>query len=402
MNYEKPKNRAEMRELKAGVTDLLRMHEREVIVRKLEALGINPDSLPNDAARLEAAGKPKPQTVASYRRRAAGLMTRAFESDVDVWSVVEARTSTAASWYAAKAALQHYLVAELRRHKNCLDEWESAAGRNAVSAELGQRFKAALEAFHLLAKSLATMPRELPASFRQAGGGKRRRSSKSRSLTGLPSNWRLTVASTLPGGLELTYLVQCVTGCRPVELNDVTVRLGPDGQLYTKVLGAKVRTNAGQPERRLRVSADSPIAQRLVELVRGAGGEIKPGLLGGRSVDSYRKLISRRGAKLFGKRAPMRRPTAYSTRHQFKVDAVAAGFSRPNLAAAMGHRTEKSAVYYGGVSKRSGGVVPTAAQATFRVKKRKTVEFRALRASKARGAASSATGLQRRRKPAPK
>lgn len=390
MSFEKPKNVEEVRDLKRAATNLLREHDEAFVARKLRSMGLDPASFTDHASRAAEAGAIKKSTVDAYIRRGTGLYRDSKQSGVDVWALAESRAKTAPSWYAARAALQYFLRSKVRAAKNVLDQWEKVAGQGQMPLALKTKALEAIDDLPRLATALASMPPDgVPEVFMQAGNGKRRRSSKSKSLAGLPDDWQLRVVLTMPPSLRMAYLVQCVTGCRPVELPGATVRLGGDGQVHTAVLGGKVRRNAGQPMREMSVQPTSGVARELALLLAAAGGQAGPGLLD-RSVAAYRSVVERRGAELWSRRAAATRPTAYSTRHQFKSDAVHAGLSREELAAAMGHRSEKSAAYYGGASRRTGSVVPTKVSATHAIRKRTEADYAAMKAKSARSSTNSA------------
>lgn len=382
INYSKPTTLEELRALKREITALLHSYERALAERRLCAIGSKPDSYPDDKARKAAAGEPSSATIAAYKRRAAPLVRMAWHQGLDIWVLAEARARTAGSWYAARAALQFYILAETRRTKNLLDQWEKTSGTGSVDAVIAEAAKSALQYLPWLADALRSTPTGgLPDRFKQAGNGKRKRQSKSKSLAGLPSDWQLQIADALPTNFVLPWLVQCVTGCRPAELNGATVRLGADECLYAKVIGAKVRKNSGQPMRELKIRVAPGVTQRLAAELGSTGAVQGPGLLGNHTVEAYRKSVSRRGAGLCPRRAASTRPSAYSGRHQFKADLISHGMPREKVAAAMGHRTEKSASYYGGGARSGGGVVPEEVAATHSIKKRAKPAFETLKKS---------------------
>lgn len=112
------------------------------------------------------------------------------------------------------------------------------------------------------------------------------------------------------------------------------------------------------------------------------------------TADAYRQSVARRCRTLFPSFDPNMLPSAYTARHQRKVDCKRSGVSRIELAKLVGQRTTRSAVYDGaGVRGRSGTVKPAAVRATSEAKVRPN--FRLVSVNK-----HSATNPRRSERPA--
>lgn len=147
--------------------------------------------------------------------------------------------------------------------------------------------------------------------------------------------WRLPVA------------VLAVTGCRPAALEaGVRFSLVEDkqGRRYVEatIRGVKIAKNRGQPEHRLRWSADAD-THRLKELralVRAMMNSPGKSI----TVNYDAEAISTRLRELSKKLWPRRRyaVTGYCYRHLFSATAKGAGVSPTDLAAALGHQSAES------------------------------------------------------------
>jgi hypothetical protein len=390
--FKKPTSPQELMELQRATTALLHEHQLIVARNKLTR-GAKSDAqraqrlakYKSDREILEAAGEICRATRLAHRRRGSSLFRAAQELKCDVWTVAEQRTNNKQSWYTAKAGIQYYLMLSIRRVKKDIDEWlrlQRAMRSGAAVHEPGsetltkakQAFDVALFALPLLANALAATPHgQPPSKFTGAGQGKSASKSKSRSILRRPADWRERVARELGPTYQLLYCMQCVSGCRPAELElkeGVTVVLRSDGTVEVATPGAKRSEYAGQELRRLTVPARSGIAKMLADLLEVdkpvSAAERLPS-----TVNAYREAVTRAGEKAFPADKRERRLTAYSARHQFRADLRVSGLSRVEVGKAMGHATTRSATYYGrSVRAGKGGVIPTAVEASRPVKER--------------------------------
>ena len=214
-------------------------------------------------------------------------------------------------------------------------------------------------------EALRETPQQAPEKFKSDGKSKRYSThSKSLSIRSAPEGWRNSVMQEMPAALQLLFLIQCATGCRPQELaNGARVRLCRDGSVVTRVKGAKTTDTVGQPVRGMRLSASSGIVSELAARLK-VGVTVDSRGCGMVEVNTYAKSVARACARAFPKRRDTSRLSAYSVRHQFKADLIAAGWSSTDISKAMGHSTTRSGTAYGrgGRGGRSG-VSPLAIRA---------------------------------------
>jgi integrase len=163
-------------------------------------------------------------------------------------------------------------------------------------------------------------------------GKKHHRNSKKASIQKLPDDWKeqLLAIMTKHRYLNATRILACV-GCRPAEIGKgVVVHHKKDG-IYFEILGAKANDeDRGQVWRQIVLPLDHPIASKIKKGLHRAGSK------------SISETITRKALKLGFKGV-----SAYSFRHQFCSDLKASGFSKSNIAMAMGHYVVETQQTYG-------------------------------------------------------
>jgi len=294
--------------------------------------------------------------------------------------ILTQRCGSKASWYTSRSSLLFFLIEELKKRKRAIEAWWKAPEAERPEQKVFDILCMEAAAFSEALEALPG-PGFLPDKFSEPDSPRPNSQSKSGSIQGRPIDWRLVVAAQLKPGLRLLYLLQCVTGCRPVELDakhGVTARRTPEGHLVVTTVGAKLSETAGQDVRELTFQKPTGLALRLVNSMAGATSVssqlLLQSLVKNGEVENYCAVIAAAGERAFptpNKVGALKakggkgRLTAYSARHQFKADLVAAKWKPDAIAMAMGHRTERSAVYYArrGASS-SGGVAPTKVTAT--------------------------------------
>lgn len=363
--------------IQRATTELLRRHRR-----KVAANTVLPSATPeqrdvalrgyNDEELFARAKRAAPATVERTETRAAAAFAEAETAGVSVWTLVEERSGNYDSWYTFKAGVQRYLEDEIAATKRQLDRWQRESKAKGLSPgwqSTGARLVTRLEA---LAEALQEVPAGAPERFKEDGKSKRyAKHSKSASIRTADDDWRERAADAMVGDLKLLFLLQCVTGCRQQELaNGVQARLLRDGTIVTRVRGAKTDEVAGQPSRCLRLSVSEGITLMLARMLKvGRTLDSRKCNLG--RVNTYAKSVARACARAFPDRKGRRRLSPYSARHQFKADLVAAGWTKAEIAMAMGHSTTRSGTAYGGGGRGgSGGVKPIAIKALRPVKLR--------------------------------
>lgn len=370
--FKRPTSTPEVHQLQRDTTELLHDHRVKVALNKLcpcrksesvEQTLARRDGLratfKSDADLIAAAGRPDKTTAATYQKRGLGVVKAAQKTKVDVWEVVEKRSKSVDSWYTCKAAVQFFLTEQIAGYKQLINTWY-AERRPGVTLPANpvprSHFEAALTYLPFFASALAATPEGHPPSKFGEGGHKRGLNSKSGSITRRPDDWREQLASTMFGDMKLLFLIQCVTGCRPIELQKgVQVVLTANDELLFSVNGAKLSKHAGQSLRAGRIGAKEGIAGELAKLLTVALPVESAPLIG--KVDTYRKMVARCAEKHFPSKEASRRVTAYSVRHQMRTDLRSSGVSREETAEMMGHATTKSATYYGTGGRAGKGAV---------------------------------------------
>lgn len=203
-----------------------------------------------------------------------------------------------------------------------------------------------------------TLCKMMPADYTEGWVAEKPRSSKKRSLTGLPANWREMVATEAHGKFRKAVLVALLTGCRPAELEKGVLIERIKGGLYATIQGAKVKENAGQKQRKFRI-ADHPITNLLMR-VMDESAETRNVMLvkveHGNSVTTNMREI---GRKLWSKKKQS--ITVYTARHAMAADCKAAihkGADPDLVSQVLGHIVDKTASYYG-ARFQSGGLSAT-------------------------------------------
>lgn len=173
--------------------------------------------------------------------------------------------------------------------------------------------------------------------------------SKRSTLRKLPSDWREQVQQQLQNSkYRDAALVLHLSGCRPGELvKGVEVSIKQDGSAAIYIKGCKQSEylQSGQTLRRITYAADTPQAHALKALDKG---EIKI-----ESAQSFQKVYNAAATKALGR--PGKRVTPYSARHQFSADMKKNGYSKTEIAAAMGHQSTRSQGQYGTGNQGKGG-----------------------------------------------
>jgi integrase len=361
-----------------ATTALLKKHRRSVAANT-----VLPSATPeqrelalrkfSDEELIARAKRAAPATVQRMETRASAVFAEADVAGISVWTLVEQKSGNYDSWYTFKACVQRYLEDEIAKTKRQLDLWQRARKSNGPSpdsANIGSGLVMRLDA---LAAALMQVPAGAPERFKGDGKSKRYpRNSKSASIRTVDDNWRECAAGEMEGSLKVLFLLQCVTGCRPQELeNGVQVRLLRDGTMVTRVIGAKSDEVAGQPSRCLRVLVSEGVCSMLARLLKvGQTLDSRRCNLG--RVNTYATRVARACKAAFPDRKGRRKFSSYSVRHQFKADLLAAGWDASAIGMAMGHSTTRSGKAYGRGGRGGGrGVRPVA------VKARRPVNLRA-------------------------
>ena len=185
-----------------------------------------------------------------------------------------------------------------------------------------------------------------PSRWKRPAGGVVRHS-KRRRLGRLPPRWQLAFIDACQAGAKYheALLVLSLTGLRPAELKKgVSVSFTGQARLTITIRGAKVTATTGQPERRLWLKIDNPIAWTLFDAVEAHGldRDLVVSIGDTRKFSDYVRGMSRR---LFPKAGYVVSP--YSFRHAFAAGQKAQHVPPSMLAQMMGHLAQDSQRAYG-------------------------------------------------------
>lgn len=317
----------------------------------------------------------------SGRKVASEKTTRAYQVELDRLGkkagssnfadvIAAARdTKSSATWYRRRAAILSTFcknTSDLLKKQDLIQrEIAKKPGDSALETEWKNLVGEIRIYSKFIAKTNSIPP--LPIENRKP------RSTKKRSLRGLPGQWREDLAKRFSPKYRLPFLVAAATGCRPAELAEgVEIAFDRDEKtgntsIRVTIPGAKVRAESGQPSRIIFITIDNvdgSIATQLAAAINAGQRTVK--------IPTSEKLFSgavrdagRREWK--GRRLEL---SAYSLRHQFAADMKNGNFSEEDIAKALGHATVKTASYYGDRKQSSGGGVKLdAVQASRKVKK---------------------------------
>lgn len=175
-----------------------------------------------------------------------------------------------------------------------------------------------------------------------------RKTSKRRSLSRLPDDWREQLIGALKEHDRVPAVVLALTGCRPAEYRAGVLfeRQGQD--LVATIFGAKVSelTGGGQIQRQLTFDASDPLARWLLDHPAWQDGRLGAG----GDLGAWRKRFTRAAERLgFKKISP------YSLRHQFSGDQKARGWNDNRLSQALGHTSARMRQHYGHTEQGRGG-----------------------------------------------
>lgn len=139
--------------------------------------------------------------------------------------------------------------------------------------------------------------------------------------------------------------VAALTGARPEELRTARVRRNPDGLIEIGITGAKVTESHGQPWRMFTLRDDGSEEFAHLDAKAGAawrGVDLPEGVTD--YPDAFSAALSRAGASVLPK---AERLSGYVYRHAMASDLKADGFTRQDIASALGHAVTKTQDAYG-------------------------------------------------------
>ncbi len=261
-------------------------------------------------------------TIEEYRRITKRL-------DGEHWhDYATARNVSKRYGYLLRAAYRHRLADLLRESLRAADRERKAGNRDTALVHRHQ------------AEELAKILQGKEPEYHPVGPRRSRKTSKRKSLAGLPPDWREQVIGALKEADRVPAVVLALTGCRPAEFREGVLLERDDEDLKVTILGAKVSdlTRGGQEQRVLTFDGADPLVHWLLEHPGWQDGR----LVAGGDLGAWRKRFTRAAARLgFKKISP------YSLRHQFSGDQKARGWNDDRLSQALGQASARTRKHYG-------------------------------------------------------
>lgn len=321
-----------------------------------------PDHLQNitEFAKLSTRKQPLPDDT--HRKYLENFRDRKARGLLDPSRTTEGGPPTRNGYYYNRAALSYaanfYIQEWLGRYKEGalagndseilkeIQRWAELVDFVMVHAEPGQRIDQPNSKSKFISES----------SFRSTKSGKefRKGTSKRNGMHKLPQLWRRMMAAHIKSSHRyadhLTILE--MTGARPVEFSNGILVRRVRGALEFTLQGGKLSDTTGLKERVLTVPVRTQTARRLArKLIKNGPAQVW---------QCKEKALADYVTAVREKAFPCHpyRISPYSYRHALASDLKSAGAARIDLAAALGHRSTKTAGAYGrkGIS---GKVRPT-------------------------------------------
>lgn len=243
-----------------------------------------------------------------------------------------------------RAALVHETRSDLRAALSTLDR-AKRKGDLDQAAKAYNRIRTGLETLRQYPPTSGSRERDLERTSAYRGPARPpedRSNGKRPSLDGLPGDWQDRVQREVRDHDKPAVAAMALTGCRPAEVRGIRVRQD-DEQVQFEIKGAKVDGERGV---KMRV-----VTLDRAELEQSQAGQDILSWLGNRdcrtvahegSVEAFRERVARAGD-----RAGLEQVTAYTFRHAEARELKQAGTDKNEIAARLGHRSERSQSCYG-------------------------------------------------------
>ncbi|HUX81855.1 MAG TPA: hypothetical protein VMV35_03370 [Halothiobacillus sp.] len=224
--------------------------------------------------------------------------------------------------------------------------WTVDTAENVDTAQARQKHEEAAKSLSLeLVSDLALPAYQAPAGTQRPG-----QKSKRKSLKGLPDDWRDLMLESVKIEDQSPLLVMTLTGCRPAELKKGVQVIASDHLLAFIIQGAKVKENAGQPQRAIAIDPKSVLSRNhaLINKLFQSQPTVR--------IDDdqrFQKRIYRIAKKLGFKQV-----SCYALRHQLAADLKSNKNTRTEIALSLGHQSERTQRFYGNHKQgNKGGLV---------------------------------------------
>lgn len=240
-----------------------------------------------------------------------------------------------------RAALVHQTRAELKAALRALDSGRRAGDADRA-ADAYARVQAGIDTLRRYPPGTGDREQDLKRQSAYRGPSGRAGHSKRDTLDQLPAGWRDDVQRAASEADRPALAAMSLTGCRPAETKGIRVNQDADTLTLT-VRGAKVDEARGVESRETTFDK--------TDLANSQAGRDLLAWLGSRQ----QRTVAHSGdegafAERIGsacERAGHAQASAYSFRHQAARDLRLIGANREELAARLGHRSERSQSVYG-------------------------------------------------------
>ena len=297
---------------------------------------------------------PSSKTLAIYEQKLRLIDTRErLNFDTGAPKILQLLAPTAHSKQSFKiyrSALKHRAVAMV---KECLSKTRSLRLRAGHKNEWQLT---ALQLSNWLSDLEAIDQMTVEAALDYSGASPKPAKSRRDDLLKLPTNWRQRFLNVNEGSPTYRFagVLLVSTGLRPEELeHGVRVRYEPKGNIVcARIHGAKLRGNAGQPWRTLRIDAKR-LPDWFVQSLMGRGTCIVRA-----RANAMRTHLNRLTDRVFETIDAASRPalSAYLFRHAVVTDMQEAGWDTSEIAGAIGEICASTVAWYG--LRRRRGVKP--------------------------------------------
>ena len=168
------------------------------------------------------------------------------------------------------------------------------------------------------------------------------------------SNWQSELITELPVQHKLSAAVLILTGCRPSELEKGVIVEARKNELLFTIAGSKITNVSGQKKRRLTFDpTQNKIAAELYEAVSLGTKAQRTKIDLGVGQRAFYEAHVRAAVRAFGDKIG-KRLSPYIHRQAFSADLKADGYSREEIALALGHSTDRTQSFYGMAQQSSG------------------------------------------------
>lgn len=290
----------------------------------------------NILAKIDKTFTRSAETEADYQCTANRLIDA---GNVEVSKIIAkaADTGSTRTWFKRRAAL---LLHARQKISQLLSEQDEIQRNQKKEPANGKHRDAWLEVVDGL-EFYCDLADEIPIGCPIPEEKRRRKKSKKHDLAGLPCDWRERL-STRMKKYYAPFLVTAITGCRPAELKTSILVQIENNELVAIIGGAKVKETQGQPERKLFWKLPKEgLVEDLAELVLRNGDKLVVTVNNTKNFSTAIRDVARR-------EWPKRKKTVtpYCLRHLFSAELKASGKSRQEVAAAMGHLSDRTCQHY--------------------------------------------------------